>query len=135
MLCKVFIDKDTGEELASYAALLESEGEEYTTRELLAGERGIDPGRIGVKLQNRVCSMSEKLEGVESENGVRYYFRRPGGVFEALRLSARLFSRRGIERLAARLRADPVRVTFVAGEVVKVETTGTDGKMKEVDWF
>lgn len=134
MLCKVFIDKDTGEELASYAALLESEGEEYTTRELIAGERGIDPGRIGVKLQNRVCSMSENLNGVESENGVYYYFRR-GLLIEGPRLSTRLFSRRGIDRLAARLRADPVRVTFVAGEVVKVETTGTDGKMKEVDWF
>lgn len=131
MLCKVFIDKETGEELSSYAVWLEADDEEATTKGLLAYDKGIDERRIGVKFQNRIPSRPDVAGSV---NGVFYYFRYPSGCLEGPRLPASLLSKGKAEKWAATLRAELIRLTFVAGEVVKTELI-KDGQTQEVDWF
>ena len=50
---KVFKDKQTGKELAAYTLRGTFPGEEQATKELLAGEIGIDPARIEVTIEER----------------------------------------------------------------------------------
>ena len=50
---KVFKDKQTGKELAAYTLRGTFPGEEQSTKDLLAGEIGIDPARIEVTIEER----------------------------------------------------------------------------------
>lgn len=50
---KVFRDSTTGKELAAYTLKGTFPGEEQNTKELLAAERGIDPGQITTTIEKR----------------------------------------------------------------------------------
>lgn len=50
---KVFFDADTGEEYVSYTMRGTFAGEEDATKELIAGERGINADQIAVRIEYR----------------------------------------------------------------------------------
>lgn len=50
---KIFIDQETGAELAAYTVMGEARNEEAQTRALLAYEKGIDADRITTRTERR----------------------------------------------------------------------------------
>lgn len=53
-LWKIFYNRRTGEELTAYTIRGTHRGEEEATRQLLAGEKGIDPADIETRTERRL---------------------------------------------------------------------------------